>query len=109
MSLLLRYDLPRAGRPTWREVRSAERKKTLAYHGDNNLGFRVIRLLHYIRLSTKQFPSAYSPTVPIPDTEGALVGAFAFCLITLVLSSSVLNLFPSVNHIRGIVSTHISD
>lgn len=84
-----------AGRPGRKVSMLPGSDKIAAHHSDNDLGFRVVGLLHYgdyQRLTLDNLTPMSSPTAPIPDTEGALFRFFAFCLMTRVLSSSVFNL-----------------
>ena len=83
MSLLLRYDLPRAGSPTI---------ATTILASDMS-GFSTEERVSY-SLDCRAC-LAHSPTLPIPDTEGARTGAFEFFLKTFVLSSSCLSLIVS--------------
>lgn len=62
-------------------------------HRDDDLGFGIVGLFNYIKINISPYmETKYSPTVPIPDTDGARDGALELCLITFVVSSSVFSL-----------------
>ena len=53
MSLLLRYDLPRAGSPTWQATFNTpmDFRSVNTYGGDYDLSFRIVRLRDFRPLS----------------------------------------------------------
>lgn len=62
-------------------------------HRDDDLGFGIVGLFNYMKISISPYmETKHSPTVPIPDTDGARDGALELCLITFVVSSSVFSL-----------------
>lgn len=73
------------------EIRFSSGRET--NHRDNDLGFGIVGLFNYIKINISPYmETKYSPTVPIPDTDGARDGALELCLITFVVSSSVFSL-----------------